>query len=384
MVKSDTLFVIIGSHNKNPGGNAAYTDELSITTLLKPETRVDLLKTRHDIFDLIMDGKIISDGQNLKDLNTKIKLVRGNDLRDNQPGGLYLPAYMRFTGRLYTTITPRDLLIHGNHHVLILTGLYGLTTPEELIQNHEIDVNHDPIIKKIWKIHNILTNVLSEYIEVHHIQKVFDLTANDGYRRLIKWEQLAKPEVNIYHCYCNDRYGDSQLMAFAKLVQEWQDPTHPLNIPFPDALLTSQNPLKIPIQDTVITVTNSDEPPDGVQRYEKISSLYKYNMYLLLMASEIERFLKKMSDNKNIPIIDNQNRFNSNIVQGWFIGGDTKIWESIKEIRDRRNDLAHGISIEYFISDEEYLELHRQYLDIVEYAKKMGISMPDKPPFIQE
>ena len=71
----------------------------------------------------------------------------------------------------------KEKLLRSQHHVLILSGLYGLVTPTEPIQLYSCPIEEGLKIQEIWKKHNSLTRILVEYIKINKIKRVFDFTS---------------------------------------------------------------------------------------------------------------------------------------------------------------------------------------------------------------
>ena len=101
-------------------------------------------------------------------------------------------------------------------HVLIVSGLYGLLLPEELIQAYNCHLDDEVLnigiladdiddtaaeddssrISEVWRQHNLPNRILQAFIESHNqhndhtIQHVMDLLSETSYQRLFNWDEL--------------------------------------------------------------------------------------------------------------------------------------------------------------------------------------------------
>ena len=152
-------------------------------------------------------------------------LVEGPDfqLKGITKCGMYLPAAKRYRGRFYVALGPDgpSLLTDTLHHVLIISGLYGLLTPSELIQCYSCNVSDHPTIAKRWREDDRLTGVLVAYIQTFGITKVFDFMAVDAYRSLISWGDVRHAtKGNVLHCFSRQFAGDALLPSLGTLARK--------------------------------------------------------------------------------------------------------------------------------------------------------------------
>lgn len=161
----------------------------------------------------------------------------GPDFGGEEEAGEYLPAVERYDGRLYRALGDEGklALLCTRHHVLILSGLYGLVTPEESIQLYSCPVIPSAASATLWtNLPPTLTDLLVHYIREHSLTRVWDLTANRTYRRLVNWKQLAKAigkGAQVLHCFSATAAGDNALPAFGDLLRD-----HLLREPEPAAI----------------------------------------------------------------------------------------------------------------------------------------------------
>jgi len=116
-------------------------------------------------------------------------------------GAIYLPALKRYKGRFYrefeSVVGDVDMFIETSkddveNHLLIVSGLYGLLTSFESIQEYECNVPEEPKIKRLLKGNDFLTELVIAYMKKTNINRLFDFMADDSYRRLIDWKQIKK------------------------------------------------------------------------------------------------------------------------------------------------------------------------------------------------
>jgi len=234
---SDHIIIISCSNGKVRGGNAAYNPDDSITAFLPPDIQQTVWERRRTIVDWIIAGQVedrLRGDGNRRDSRYNIDLKMGPDLgaglsemyppdahsdmrQQSQPKTpiKYLPAYERYDGRFFVNagLEAFERAILEECHVLIVSGLYGLLLPEELIQAYNCHLddevrdsgmsaddvtaeNADTRISEIWRRHNLPNRILQAFIEDHNqqndhtIQHVMDLLSETSYQRLFSWDEL--------------------------------------------------------------------------------------------------------------------------------------------------------------------------------------------------
>lgn len=135
-------------------------------------------------------------------LNKTLNKSGPDILQGGRDGGtIYLPALKRYKGRFYrefeSVVGDVDMFIETSkddveNHMLIVSGLYGLLTPFESIQEYECNVPEEPKIKRLLTGNDFLTELVISYMEKTGINRLFDFMADDSYRRLIDWEQIKE------------------------------------------------------------------------------------------------------------------------------------------------------------------------------------------------
>jgi hypothetical protein len=227
MNKSKVLILAIGSNGKTRQGESSeYSLSGTIRQHLPEQIARELYSARKSIFNLILSNKVSRDGKLLSSFPLNKNLGLGPDLQFSPTSkrGLYLAAAARFSGRFYSALGKNRLLTFMNspHHVIIVTPLYGLLKPFELIQCFSCNVTDHPDIAKRWTKNDLLSRIILTYIETHGITKVFDFMAADTYRNLISWEMIRHAtKNNVLHCFSRQYAGGALLPSLGQLAKEF-------------------------------------------------------------------------------------------------------------------------------------------------------------------
>ena len=230
MITSDVLIILTGSNHKERGGDRAYTPCPELPPFgecLGEPYRREFYNRRKAVLHLIKSKQVMHDGEIAATLPNNQGLVTGPDFGDNPASGQYLPAILRFTGRLYSKLGDvREQLARGiiQHHVLILTPLYGLVTPAEPIQCHGCHVRDHLAIHETWATGRYnLTAILLEYVKQYNIRRIFDLTGDRAYRDMIQWYRIreeAPQGLQILHGFGKQNWGPDVLPALGEVAQQ--------------------------------------------------------------------------------------------------------------------------------------------------------------------
>jgi mRNA-degrading endonuclease RelE of RelBE toxin-antitoxin system/cytoplasmic iron level regulating protein YaaA (DUF328/UPF0246 family) len=206
--------------HKKKGGKKEYFEKGAIFPKLKPNTRETLLELRHEAFNILMSGEIRWQGIPTNQLDFNKELARGKDF-GGQLDARYLPALDRYEGRFFGALERigKKRLLDSRHHILFLSGLYGLVTPQEPIQIYSLPLERESKISEVWKNDKALTKILSNYIHRNGIKRVFDFTSRQDYRELIDWELLSETGADFLHCFYRMGGGDDALIQFARLLK---------------------------------------------------------------------------------------------------------------------------------------------------------------------
>jgi hypothetical protein len=213
--QSSLLYLITCSNHKQKGGSSEYDNSDSLINSLNRTKKQDLMELRKFVFRYIKSGSFSRAGRKLIDLPYNKGLTEGPDFGKNS-GGIYLKARERYAGRLYREISEGSW-INRKHHVLILSGLYGLLTPEEYIQLYSLHLKDSHIIYEIWE--NDITSILLNYMKFFSIATVVDLTAENLYRRVINWAKI-KQSANVFHAFGDQNVGPSLLESIGSFFRE--------------------------------------------------------------------------------------------------------------------------------------------------------------------
>ena len=212
------LFLTICSLNKSGGGEPAYDEGAAITSVLPQDLKAQLLERREAARQLVTgDAALEWQGVPLSELDFNRGLNRGVDFGGCRTA-VYLPAVHRYDGRFFHALGAdgRKKLAESGHHTLFLSGLYGLLRPSEPIQLYSCPLSAQ--VAELWDSDSLLTKLLCEYIERCNIEKIFDLTAVDAYRRLIDWRQVEDTGAEVLHCFDAMAAGDYALISFGQVL----------------------------------------------------------------------------------------------------------------------------------------------------------------------
>jgi len=176
---------------------------------------------KHDLNDVLW-GKT----KFVSELSMNKNLVDGPDFAGNAVGR-YLPALQRYQGKFFlqglggSEVAMRTVYGSG-HHFLILSGLYGLVTPDEPIQLYTCPVEIESVeIQTFWRKIDALTRILLDYIQQNNIKRVFDLTGRQIYRDLINWDNIRRKGVSVLHCHFEEAEGDPALADLGRIAREF-------------------------------------------------------------------------------------------------------------------------------------------------------------------
>lgn len=154
-------------------------------------------------------------GVALPELEFNRHLDQGRDFRGDGRAR-YRPAVERYEGRFFLGMgSDRAAALRASpHHLLLLSGLYGVVRPFEPIQLYSCPLASR--VAGLWRDDDVLTDVLSSYVVEHSIGRIIDLTAVDAYRRLVDWEEVSGCGVQVLHCFHVMGAGDSALIPFGR------------------------------------------------------------------------------------------------------------------------------------------------------------------------
>ena len=211
------LILISCSDHKMPYGQKIERGTDPIPWLRDAELRQKLFKTRSLVFECIKQGRLrdveMKHGNREHDPVNR-GLVKGPDFGGTDYSGLYLPACLRYIGRFFREVrgnlSDDDALrlwerSCGGYQVLIVSGLYGLVSPFDPIQEYTCHFT-DRIIGTRQGLQIIWRNVLAEII--CHLTKdtgsgckakLLDLLSEESYQDAFDWGLISK------HATCFNR-----------------------------------------------------------------------------------------------------------------------------------------------------------------------------------
>jgi len=211
------LILISCSDHKMPYGRPMAPGTDPIPWLQDSELHGRLLKTRHLVLHYIKTMKLCDmerkQGNRGYDPVNR-GLVNGPDFGGDDYSGLYLPACLRYIGRFFREVrgnlSDDDTLklwqrSCGRYRVLIVSGLYGLVSPFDPIQEytcHFTDriMDNGKGLQTIWR--DLLAEIicyLAKEAGSGHKVKLVDLLSEESYQDAFDWGLISK------HATCFNR-----------------------------------------------------------------------------------------------------------------------------------------------------------------------------------
>ena len=359
--KSGVLFLTICSNRKTEGGEPEYSEAGSISQHLSPAPAKSLYKARRGMLDLIAKHEYSRDGSRLlRDLPYNDQLGDGPDFQmagKRPQGGCYLPAIRRYKGRYYTALDREDervdLMDRTPHHVLIISGLYGLLTPQEQIQCYSLHVADHNAIPNRWRKHEILTKAIVDYIERYDIKRVFDFTGDEMYRKLVAWDMLAE-EVsgNILHAFSLQQGGPDMLPDLGELTRYLLDQPQDVLLGIQPEDEAIQRKYKIVLKRTTLPegVARQIYPAPGVVRADEINRMRREITTILKMVGPKNWGEGFLAHAKRLPI-------------------PPKIKQSLTTFARMRNNVDYDEGI---LFDREWNTVIDIYTEVIDWARQEG------------
>jgi len=254
---SPILIVTICSDRKMPGGSNCRYDDSPLRRTWSPDEQRNLLAKRRWALELLRTTPEIRDGRRVRDIPCNKALRDGGDFGGTADAP-YLPAIERYSGRFYASLGDPDsrleMVRRSEHHLLILSGLYGLLTPDELNQDYSCHITDDSRIREVWTRGSYLTSMLLAYVRHHRIERVFDLTGDEDYRCLIRWNEEVAQRIPVLHAFSSRRYSEKTLPALGCFARQCLLPATP------QKLMALQEGQTFPCEDDKILITEKDSP----------------------------------------------------------------------------------------------------------------------------
>ena len=217
---SKVLFVSICSLTKAGGGQDEYDADEAIASELTPRLARKLLWRRERIRQLAGETSDVTwQGVSLPELEYNRHLVQGPDF-GGDCRARYRSAVERYNGRFFLGLgSDRAAALRASpHHLLLLSGLYGVLRPFEPIQLYSYPLAAR--VARTWGDDGVLTEVLSSYVVERSIERIIDLTAVDAYRRLVDWEEVSGYGAQVLHCFHVMSAGDYALIPFGQALRD--------------------------------------------------------------------------------------------------------------------------------------------------------------------
>jgi hypothetical protein len=243
MDRSSILLLASCSNTKDASSSdSAYDSPCGLSKLL-PNHSAELLRKRRNVLQLVRGGSISRQGVPLSDLPYNAKIQEGPDFGGDRKG-VYRPAILTYCGRFYSELGLDRLekVETSRHHLLILSGLYGLVDFAEPIQPYSCHVLDAQQIAGIWK-----------------IKRIFDLTAESAYRDLVDWSRVRR-KIEVLRVFGEQNAGPGLLRALGNLTySELLGKTE-------DELLSLRTGASFFTKYERVTIRNSDDPPSDFPR----------------------------------------------------------------------------------------------------------------------
>jgi hypothetical protein len=215
-VKSGILFLAICSQTKNEefeSYSSHYIPDSSILNKLSPDGQSLLFKKRNDARKILKESDLKVGRTFLKDLPWNETLVKGPDFSGTEKGK-YLPALDLYRGGFYRSLGLDGIqsIRNSSHHVLIISGLYGLLSPDEQIQIYESPLEDFIDIQETWREKNALTMIFLDYLLLNNIKVVINVSSHLAYIHLIDWLTLSIEYFKINKQDLKVLYGSHGIM----------------------------------------------------------------------------------------------------------------------------------------------------------------------------
>jgi hypothetical protein len=367
MADGKILILIICSNSKRQGGEPGYDPHLGLAAGLRPDLKTNLLKSRNTVFGLIKRDSQTRHDVMLGAFPRNADLVAGPDLRGTDESGQYLRSADRYSGSFYRAMGSEaaSLLVSTRNHVLILSGLYGLLLPGELIQDYSCHVDDHEQIRPAWTNPELLTDILVHYTINHSVTSVLDLTALNTYRELISWNRLAQhgpAGLQIRHAFGRQSVGDGLLTPLGELFGRWLSPTGEGELV---RVAGGQMP-EVETSTERIYFTDRDRPDQGAPREpsrQNQSAARKDE--IVRLARCIKYMLADIGQKPNLnnlrPVID-------------ALAGKQEVTtrqaQALYHILDRRDDVEHERSVRFLANSLD--EQRRDFRLVEDWARQHG------------
>lgn len=265
MVRTNLLVLTICSFGKQEGGDPAHLAHGGFADGLPARLRDQLISRRDEVRKwLVGRARDHWQGQEVREMAQNARLTRGAEFGGTD-AALYLPAIYRYDGRFYTALgdAGRRAVLESANHFVIISGLYGLLTPAEPIQNYSCPVTPQSASLYKWtRPGATLTDMLVGYARGAGIKRVVGLVPNSVYREMVDWTALKAALGNapdcVLHAHSRVAAGDAALAKLGKLTRDY------LVRPEAHELIASGKAMRVANETFVLSP--SAQPPAGWPR----------------------------------------------------------------------------------------------------------------------
>jgi hypothetical protein len=181
------MYIIPCCSRKNSNGNIVVAPAGQVPGLIGPDLVANLYVARADAYAQLAVPHVVNQ--------------YGSEFGANEPEKAnYLHAYDRYNGHLYSVNNVHALLQNPSKdiNIVIMSALYGLVTPSDLIQDYDLVMSKT---RKIWA--KVLPSIIEEYANAMNIDIVVGLfgrtTAyNAVFNRLGRIQNHHRPVFSVH------------------------------------------------------------------------------------------------------------------------------------------------------------------------------------------
>jgi hypothetical protein len=212
---SDSLILISCSNSKaelDYGYEYFYKSGPKLVDTLSEDLQLSILGKRQKVFNWLKNGTLIDTSRQQGRRSTHAmnrNLYLGQDLGGNDQRATYLMAKERYEGQFYLPVKDYwDKIISNDHHIFILSGLYGLILPTDPIQRYSCHMTDSSLLIPHWR--NCLSNIIIYFIKRHNssnehkINSIIDLLSEYDYQLPFDWDEIKRHKINTYHRVFNN------------------------------------------------------------------------------------------------------------------------------------------------------------------------------------
>lgn len=198
------------------------------------KSQKDIFERRKAVFNLIKNGTLVDalrqQGRRATHAMNR-NLVLGPDLGGEDANGTYLMAKDRYEGQFYYPVANYwDKILSNDHHILIISGLYGILLPTDPIQRYSCHLtDSSSMLISHWK--RSISLSIVDFINTHNftnetkINYIIDLLSEYDYQLAIDWEILKNLPLIQYHRIFNNIAEPNEILTvmgsfFAKYFSE--------------------------------------------------------------------------------------------------------------------------------------------------------------------